>query len=73
MISWVCFLSSGLSVWFGGSHKLLGPIFGIVGFIPWTILAVTTEQYGLIPLNVLITVLQVRAFILWRREGVALW
>lgn len=71
MISWICFATSLLSVWFGGSRKLIGPIFGVVGFVPWTIMAVQTEQYGLIPLNVIIAILQARAFLLWRREGFA--
>ena len=71
MISWVCFFTSSLSVWFNGSRKLLGPLFGVIGLIPWTILAVSSEQWGLVPLNLIITALQMRAFMLWRREGVA--
>lgn len=73
MISWLCFSTTLASTWFGGSKKLLGPIFGMVGFIPWTIMAVDTEQWGLLALNCVIFALQARAFILWRRDGSPLW
>jgi hypothetical protein len=42
---------------------------GVLGFIPWTYLAIATDQYGLIPLNCLLTFLHARAFWRWKKDG----
>lgn len=73
MISWVCALSSALSVYFCGNRVLLGPVLGMLGFVPWTYLAYSTEQFGLIPLNCLLTFLHARAFWRWKKAGSAVW
>jgi nicotinamide riboside transporter PnuC len=64
--SWLCSLTSILSVYFTPKKRLLGPIFGMIGFVPWTALSMVTGQWGLMPVTVIITVLQIRTFLLWR-------
>ena len=68
LLSWLCSLSSILSVYFSARRLLLGPLLGILGFVPWTALAIATGQWGLLPATIVVTVLQARIFLLWRVE-----
>lgn len=68
-MSWLCVAFTVLGLWFNGRKVLLGPSFGIAGFIPWAILSIQLEQPALLVLNIVLLVLQVRNFILWRNSG----
>jgi hypothetical protein len=68
LLSWVCSLTSVLSVYFTPRRQLLGPIFGIIGIVPWTMLAVVSRQWGLMPVNIIITVLHLRTVLLWKHD-----
>ena len=72
MLSWICAGGTLVSIYYGGNHKLIGPVFGIAGVLPWTLMAIQTRQWGMIPLNIIIAFLQARALHLWRRDG-ATW
>jgi hypothetical protein len=66
----MCSLTSILSVYFTPRRGLLGPIFGIIGIVPWTMLAVGSRQWGLMPATIIITILHCRTVLL-RQPGEA--
>lgn len=71
MISWICFITTVISIYFAGDRKCIGPLFACLGFIPWTWMAVSTEQWGLLALNCVILALQARALWKWRKDGLS--
>ena len=68
LLAWLCSFTSILSVYFSAKKLLLGPFFGVLGFIPWTALAFVSGHWGLMPMNTVITVLQIRTYLLWSRD-----
>ena len=49
-----------------GALKQDGPLWNIASQIPWAVIIYTREQWGLIPLNVVLTIIFIGAAWKWR-------
>ena len=58
--AWTASCVSLCASWTYGNKSRWGPILGIVAFIPWMTVAIGGELWGLIPGNVLFTIVHVR-------------
>ncbi len=54
--------------WSYGNKSTRGPLWGLASQVPWWTLTVHDGLWGLLPVNVAMTFLHMRAFIKWRRE-----
>lgn len=57
------------SMWFYGRKNILGPLFGVLDFPPWALIAWYTHTYYVLAFDVAVTLLAVRALWLWRQDA----
>lgn len=58
------------SMWFYGRKSLLGPLFGLLDFPPWAIVAWLTHTYYILGFDVLVTLLSARTLWLWSTDAI---
>lgn len=57
-----------LGMWLNGRKYPGGPLLGVIGFIPWSILALSSHMFLMVAFNAIMSSLQLRAFLIWRRD-----
>jgi hypothetical protein len=65
----VAYAMTLLGMWCSGRKSLWGPMLGLAGCVPWSIIGITSGTYSLLPFNLIIAALYVRTIILWRRDA----
>lgn len=66
IVSSVTSLLTITMMWLMGSQKRIAFLVSLANQIPWAILMVLTEAWGLAPLQVIMTILAVRGYRKWR-------
>jgi hypothetical protein len=64
--AWLASAVSLVMMWQMGNRRWWAPYLGIFGQVFWTLLAIFTQQWGLIPAVVLYTTVHARNAWLWR-------
>ena len=67
-MSWLLSFLTILSLWLMGNKSIWGPIVGLVACIPWTIFTFVTKQWGLIPGNIAVAIVNARNLYLWTKN-----
>lgn len=57
-----------VALWFTGKKSPLGPLLGIVGFLPWSFLALHSGLWPMIGYNLILTSVNARNWWLWSRS-----
>lgn len=57
-----------LSSWAYGNKSLKGPTIGLITQVPWWIIMIQSDLWGLLPTNVFMACIHTRNFIKWWKE-----
>lgn len=68
-IQYLASASTIASSWAYGNKVPAGPMLGLISQIPWWSLMIYEGLWGLLPVNILMTVMHIRNFIKWRKEA----
>ena len=63
---------SGLTFWsmvLAGDKKRLAWHIGLINQVFWMVYVITTKQWGLVPLTILMTGVYIRNLIKWKKNG----
>lgn len=52
-----------------GNKRLWGPVLGMAAQVPWWLIMVLYDLWGLLPVNAAMLAIHIRNFIKWRREA----
>ena len=67
-MDWVCSILTIIAFWLVGNKNKWGQVMFIFNQIAWWPLIYSTEQWGLIPLNIFMTIVSIRNSIKWFKE-----
>lgn len=59
------------SMWQMGNRRLSGPAWGLFGQLVWLVMMITSEAWGLLPVNAAMWFVHARNLRKWMREGSA--
>ncbi len=60
------YIGSFMSAYLAGKKNIWCPVISISDVVPWTVIALAAHAPGMVVENIILTVLAVRTFILWR-------
>ena len=60
------YIGSFVSAYLAGKKNIWCPVISISDVVPWTVIALAAHAPGMVVENIILTVLAVRTFILWR-------
>jgi hypothetical protein len=68
-MTWILSILTILTLWFVGNKSIWGPIIGFVSQIIWIVYIALTVQWGLLPMEIVLLIVYVRMFFLWRAKS----
>jgi nicotinamide riboside transporter PnuC len=60
-----------LGMWLISEKKYIGWVVGLVNQILWVIFDFMYQAWGLLPLQIILSIIYIRAIIKWRREEIS--